>query len=89
MATNGSGFAAVFDPKKGFTFKVGFQQSNPEATNLNDSLYSLAEVGYLMTPFGLGEGNYRAWSRATNASSETATAWGLSLDQKSAPAAHP
>jgi hypothetical protein len=85
LATNGSGFAAVFDPKIGLNFKIGFQQSNPDATSLNDSIYSLAEVGYLMTPFGLGEGNYRVWYRATNASSRTSTAWGLSLDQKVAP----
>ena len=85
LATNGSGFAAVFDPKIGLNFKIGFQQSNPDATSLNDSIYSLAEVGYLATPFGLGEGNYRVWYRATNASTRTSTAWGLSLDQKIAP----
>ncbi len=82
LATNGSGFAAVFDPKIGVTFKAGFQQSNPNATNLSDSMYSLAEVGYLTTLPSLGEGNYRAWYRATNAASSTATAWGLSIDQK-------
>ena len=82
LATNGSGFAAVFDPKVGVNFKIGFQQSNPDATNLSSSIYSLAEVGYLATLPSLGEGNYRAWYRATNASSRTSTAWGLSLDQK-------
>lgn len=82
LATNGSGFAAVFDPKIGLNFKFGFQQSNPNATNLSDSLYSLGEVGYLARLPGLGEGNYRVWYRATNASSLTSTAWGLSLDQK-------
>jgi len=86
LATNGSGFAAIFDPKIGLNFKAGFQQSNPDATNLNDSIYSLAEVGYLMTPFGLGEGNYRLWFRATNAADRTSKAWGVSLDQKVAPA---
>jgi hypothetical protein len=85
LATNGSGTAAVFDPKNGLNLKAGFQQSNPDATNLNDSIYSLVEVGYLMTPFGLGEGNYRLWYRATNASDRTSTAWGVSLDQKVAP----
>jgi len=85
LATNGSGTAAVFDPKNGLNFKAGFQQSNPDATNLNDSIYALAEVGYLMTPFGLGEGNYRLWYRATNASDRTSTAWGVSVDQKIAP----
>ena len=82
LAANGSGLAAVFDPKNGFNFKIGFQQSNPEATNLNDSIYWLTEVGYLMTPFGLGEGSYRAWYRAAEAAGQTSTAWGLSLDQK-------
>jgi len=85
LATNGSGFAAIFDPKIGLNFKAGFQQSNPDATNLNDSIYSLAEVGYLMTPFGLGEGNYRVWVRATNAADRTSKAWGVSIDQKIAP----
>jgi len=85
LATNGSGTAAVFDPKNGLNFKAGFQQSNPDATSLNDSIYALTEVGYLMTPFGLGEGNYRLWYRATNAGNLTSTAWGVSLDQKIAP----
>jgi hypothetical protein len=86
LATNGSGFAAVFDPKIGLNFKIGFQQSNPDATNLNDSLYSLAEVGYISRLPGLGEGNYRVWYRDTNASNNATTAWGVSLDQKIAPA---
>ena len=85
LATNGSGFAAVFDPKIGVNFKLGFQQSNPDATNLSDSLYSLAEVGYLARLPSLGEGNYRVWYRATNAGSRRSTAWGLSLDQRVAP----
>jgi hypothetical protein len=82
LATNGSGFAAVFDPKIGLTLKGGFQQSNPDATNLSDSMYSLAEVGYYTTIPSLGEGNYRVWARRTNATELTSTAWGVSLDQK-------
>jgi carboxypeptidase family protein/carbohydrate-selective porin (OprB family) len=82
LATNGSGFAAVFDPKNGLTFKGGFQQSNPDATSLSDSIFSLTEVGYAATIPSLGEGNYRAWYRSTNTSGATDTAWGLSLDQK-------
>jgi hypothetical protein len=82
LATNGSGFAAVFDPKIGITLKAGFQQSNPEATSLSDSLFTLTEVGYYTTLPSLGEGNYRAWYRRTNASGLIDTAWGLSLDQK-------
>jgi hypothetical protein len=87
LATNGTGFAAVFDPKIGFNFKVGVQQSNAEATNLSDSIYSLAEVGFLATFPSLGEGNYRAWLRATNTGDLNSTAFGLSLDQKVGPVA--
>ena len=82
LGFNGSGFAAVLDPKNGLTLKYGFQQSNPEATNLTDSLFQLAEVGYAPTLPRLGEGGYRAWYRRTNGADQTSTAWGLSLDQK-------
>jgi hypothetical protein len=85
IATNGSGFAAVFDPKNGLTLKGGFQQSNPDATNLNDSLYTLGEVGYNLTLPKLGEGNYRVWGRRTNLAPFAATAWGVSFDQRIAP----
>lgn len=87
LATNGTGFAAVFDPKIGLTFKVGVQQSNVSATNLSDSIYSLAEAGYLMTFPSLGEGNYRVWYRTTNTGSLNNQAFGLSLDQKVGPVA--
>jgi Carboxypeptidase regulatory-like domain len=86
LAVNGTGLAAVYDPKNGLTFKVGFQQSNTDATNLTDSIYWLGEVGYLMTPFSLPEGNYRAWYRVDNSSERQRAAFGLSLDQKLAPA---
>jgi hypothetical protein len=82
LSFNGSGFAAVLDPKNGLTLKYGFQQSNPEATNLTDSLFQLAEAGYTLTLPRLGEGGYRAWYRRTNGADQTSTAWGLSLDQK-------
>jgi hypothetical protein len=82
LATNGSGFAAVFDPKIGLNFKIGLQQSNPDATNLSDSLYSLAEVGYLARLPGMGEGNYRFWYRVAKTGDRKPTAYGVSLDQK-------
>lgn len=85
LATNGTGFAAIFDPKMGLTFRAGVQQSNPDATNLGDSLYSLAEIGYLTTPFSLPEGNYRVWYRATNAGGLSSSSFGLSVDQKITP----
>jgi hypothetical protein len=87
LATNGTGFAAVFDPKIGLNFKFGIQQSNSEATNLSDSIFSLAEVGYLATLPSLGEGNYRVWFRTTNTGDISSRAFGLSLDQKVGPVA--
>jgi hypothetical protein len=86
LSFNGSGFAAVFDPKNGLTFRYGFQQSNPAATNLSDSLFQMGEAGYFLTIPSLGGGNYRAWVRRTNASATISTAWGLSVDQKLAAA---
>jgi hypothetical protein len=82
LATNGPGVSLVFDPKKRINFKIGFQQSKTEATSLSESIYSLAEIGYLMTPFSLGEGNYRVWYRTDNSSDRYRTGYGLSFDQK-------
>src|SRR6059036_679101 len=89
LAVNGSGLAAVYDPKGGFTFKVGIQQSKTEATNLSQSLYSLAEVGYVERLPRLGEGNYRFWFRNNNNEQDPEiyrptyrTGYGVSLDQK-------
>ena len=45
LATNGSGFATILDPKNGLTLKFGFQQSNPDATSLSESLYTLVRGG--------------------------------------------
>lgn len=84
LSTNGSGIAAVYDPKNGVNFRLGFQQSNTDATNLSDSLFTLAEVGYLARPFSLPEGNYRVWYRRDNTGDQN-DAFGLSLDQKLTP----
>jgi hypothetical protein len=75
----------IFDPKRSVNFKIGFQQSNTDATSLSDSIFSLAEIGYLATPFSLGEGNYRVWGRMDNSTGRNRTAFGISLDQKLAP----
>ena len=53
LAVNGTGVAAEFDAKNGFRLKFGFQQSNTDATNLSDSMFTLSEVGYTFTPFGV------------------------------------
>ena len=82
LAVNGTGFVAEYDPKNAFSFRFGVQQSNPDATSLSDSIYSLAEVGYTVTPFSLPEGHYRLWFRANNGDVESKQAVGISLDQK-------
>ena len=87
LSSNGTGVGAEFDPKNGFRFKFGFQQSNTDATNLSDSLYTLSEVGYTFTPFALPEGTYRVWFRTDNtAPGAIRTGVGLSFDQKLTPA---
>jgi hypothetical protein len=85
LAVNGTGVVADYDPKNAFNFKIGFQQSNPDATSLSDSIYSLAEIGYTMTPFSLPEGHYRVWYRANNGQVDTKHAAGVSFDQKLSP----
>ena len=83
LSSNGTGVAAEFDPKNGFRFKFGFQQSNVEATNLSDSFFTLSEAGYTFTPFGLPEGTYRAWFRTDNTPEDgLGKGGGFSLDQK-------
>ena len=85
LTNNGSGVVAVYDAKSGINFKIGAQQSNPDATNLSNSVFSLAEVGYLARPFSLPEGNYRLWYRRDNSSGRQRTGFGVSLDQKVTP----
>jgi hypothetical protein len=85
LAANGTGFVADYDPKNPLSFRIGVQQSNPDATSLSDSLYSLAEVGYTMTPFNLPEGHYRVWFRANNGDVDSRRAVGVSIDQKVTP----
>jgi hypothetical protein len=85
LSENGAGLAAVFDPKTGFSAKFGYQQSSSTALNLSDSLFYLAEVTQLFTPFNLGEGNYRAWYRTDNSSGSDQKAYGVSIDQRITP----
>ena len=82
LAFNGTGAVFEFDPKKSFTLKFGVQQSNPDATSLSDSIYSLSEVGYTGTPLSLPEGHYRLWYRANNGAVDSKHAVGFSVDQK-------
>jgi hypothetical protein len=82
LGSNGAGVAAVLDPKNGFALKAGLQQSNPEATNLSQSLYTLAEIDYVARPPGIPEGNYRLWFRNDNSTDSNRQAVGVSLDQK-------
>jgi len=86
LATNGTGVAAEFDAKTGLRLKFGFQQSNTDATNLSDSMYTLSEVGYTFTPFALPEGTYRVWFRTDNTEQAAIRKGaGISLDQKLTP----
>ena len=86
LANNGAGLSMVFDPKNGFNFKLGFQQSNTAATSLSDSIYSLAEVGYLTRLPAMGEGNYRFWYRTDNNNKPGYDiGYGVSFDQKLGP----
>jgi len=86
LAENGAGLAVVFDPKGGFNFKAGFQQSSHTATNLSDSIYSLAELGYVTRLPGMGEGNYRFWYRTDNTKRTGYNiGFGTSIDQKLGP----
>jgi len=83
LSVNGTGLAAEFDPKNGFRLKFGLQQSNNDATNLSDSLFTLSEAGYTFTPFSLPEGSYRWWFRTDNTSEEgIRKGTGISVDQK-------
>jgi hypothetical protein len=83
LASNGTGAAAEFDPRNGFRLKFGFQQSNTDATNLSDSMYTLTEAGYTFTPFALPEGTYRVWFRTDNtAEAAIRKGAGISIDQK-------
>jgi hypothetical protein len=83
LSSNGTGVAGEFDPKNGFRLKFGFQQSNTDATNLSDSLYTLSEVGYTFTPLVLPEGTYRLWFRTDNSTPDAIRKGvGLSVDQK-------
>ncbi|HHJ36731.1 MAG TPA: hypothetical protein ENJ87_13295 [Gammaproteobacteria bacterium] len=81
LSENGAGMALVYDPKSSFVFRVGYQQSNSQATNLSDSLFQLYEIGYKVNPFDTGEGNYRAWYRRDNTNGNL-SAYGVSVDQK-------
>jgi carbohydrate-selective porin OprB len=83
LAVNGTGAAAEFDAKNGLRLKFGLQQSNTEATNLSDSMFTLSEVGYTFTPFALPEGTYRVWFRTDNSDPvANRKGVGISLDQK-------
>ncbi len=81
LSENGAGVAFVYDTKSSFVFRVGYQQSNSQATSLSDSLYQLYEIDYKGNPFSAGEGNYRAWYRRDNTNGDL-SAYGISLDQK-------
>ena len=79
LATNGSGFATILDPKNGLTLKFGFQQSNPQATSLSESLYTLygpvpsrfPRSGRGRTGAGIDTRTCRAWGAMPGGSAST------------------
>jgi len=81
LASNGAGVAIVYDPKRTFNFKVGFQQNDPSALNLSKSIITLGEFGYFVRPPFLQGGNYRIWGRTDNTLGGHKDAVGLSFDQ--------
>jgi hypothetical protein len=87
LAANGTGVAAEFDAKTGLRLKFGLQQSNNDAPNLTEFIFTLSEVGYTFTPFNLPEGSYRLWFRTDNSAEESGVmkATGISVDQKITP----
>jgi hypothetical protein len=86
LAVNGTGVVAEYDPKNAFNFRVGFQQNNPDATSLSDSIYSLAEVGYTMTPFSAARRSLPGVvTEPTTARWTRSTPVGVSVDQKVTP----
>jgi hypothetical protein len=86
LTENGIGFVSVYDPKHGFNGKFGFQQSNSNAASLNESLFTMAEVGYVARLPKTGEGNYRFWYRTDNASGTGYQyGFGTSIDQRLSP----
>jgi hypothetical protein len=86
LTENGIGFVSVYDPKHGFNGKFGFQQSNSNAASLNESLFTMAEVGYVARLPKTGEGNYRFWYRTDNASGTGYRyGFGTSIDQRLSP----
>ena len=86
LTENGIGFVSVYDPKHGFNGKFGFQQSNSNAASLNESLFTMGEVGYVARLPKTGEGNYRFWYRTDNASGTGyRSGFGTSIDQRLSP----
>jgi hypothetical protein len=85
LTNNGLGAVVLIDPKSFFNFKLGVQESNPNATSLSQGLVSLAEGELIGVPFGLGEGHYRLWGRVDNTYGDNRYGWGISIDQRITP----
>jgi len=82
LFSNGAGVSVVYDPKRTFNVRVGFQQNDQTALNLSKSIITLLEGGYFVRPPGLQGGNYRIWLRTDNSLGAKKDAVGLSFDQK-------
>ena len=90
LSSNGTGVAAEFDPKNGFRLKFGLQQSNNDATNLSDSLFTLSEVGYTFTPLrAAGRHLSPVVPHRQHGAGDVRKGVGVSLDQKLTHACRP
>lgn len=79
---NGAGVVAVFDTKKDFKFRLGFQRNSPDQRSIGEKIYSIFEVNYLARPIFLQEGNYRFWLHSKGKLNRENVGFGLSLDQR-------
>ena len=90
LSSNGTGVATEFDPKNGFRFKFGFQQSNDDAANLSDSMFTLTRSRvHVHAVRAAGRHLSRVVPHGQHAgrsgAGDVATGFGLSLDQKVTP----
>lgn len=81
LTSDGAGIAAVYDPRKSWSFAFGFQQNAPAARSLSSSIVPLAEVSYTARPLSLPPGHYGVWVRTDNTLGGHKNATGLTLDQ--------
>lgn len=79
---NGAGIVGVFDTKKDFKLRLGFQRNHPDQRSIGEKIYSIFEASYLARPRFLQEGNYRFWLRSVGNLNRENVGFGISIDQR-------